>query len=114
MTHMLKAGCAGVLALMIAGVASAQDQGQIDRGQKVYTTQKCSICHLIAGQGNKNGPLAGVGSKLSAEEIRQWIVASPEMAAKAKAERKPVMKPFTALPKEELDALVAYLGSLKK
>ena len=114
MTHILKAGCAIVVALMTAGVASAQDQGQIERGQKVYADQKCSICHLIAGQGNKNGPLAGVGSKLSADAIRQWIVASPEMAAKAKAERKPPMKPFTALPKEELDALVAYIGSLKK
>lgn len=114
MTYMLKAGCAIVAALMTAGVASAQDQGQIDRGQKVYAAQKCSICHLIAGEGNKNGPLAGVGSKLSAAEIRQWIVAAPEMAAKAKAERKPAMKPFTALPKEELDALVAYVSSLKK
>jgi hypothetical protein len=35
------------------------------------------------------------------------------MAAKAKAERKPPMKPFT-LPKDELDDLVAYLQTLKK
>lgn len=36
------------------------------------------------------------------------------MAATAKAERKPPMKSYASLPKEELDALVAYLASLKK
>jgi cbb3-type cytochrome oxidase cytochrome c subunit len=35
------------------------------------------------------------------------------MAAKTKAERKPPMKAYATLPKEELDALVAYLQSLK-
>jgi hypothetical protein len=34
------------------------------------------------------------------------------MAAKAKAERKPVMKAYM-LAKDDLDALVAYLQSLK-
>lgn len=114
MNHIFKARCAMVVALTTAGVASAQAQGQIDRGQKVFAAQKCSICHSIAGQGNKNGPLEGIGSKLSADEIRQWIVAAPEMTAKTKAERKPVMKAFTGLPTDDLDGLVAYLQSLKK
>ena len=64
--------------------------------------------------GNKKGPLDGVGAKLSAADIRQWITAAPEMAAKAKAERKPAMKAYPNLPKEDLDALVAYLQTLKK
>jgi ABC-type proline/glycine betaine transport system ATPase subunit len=50
---MLKASCAIVVVLMTAGVASAQGQVQVDSGQKVFATQKCSICHSIAGQGNK-------------------------------------------------------------
>jgi mono/diheme cytochrome c family protein len=100
-----------VALLVIPAVASAQ--GQAQAGQQVFAAQKCSICHSIAGQGNKKGPLDGVGAKLSADEIRQWIVNPLEMAAKAKAERKPPMKPFT-LPKDELDGLVAYLQSLKK
>lgn len=112
MKHMYRAGCAIAVVLMTAGMASAQ--GQVERGQKVFAAQKCSICHSIAGVGNKNGPLNGVGSKLSAEEIRQWIVAAPEMAAKVKAERKPAMKAFTGLAKEDLDGLVAYMASLKK
>jgi mono/diheme cytochrome c family protein len=98
-------------ALSFAATASAQDP--IQTGQKVYTSQKCSICHSIGGTGNKKGPLDGVGAKLSADDIRQWIVNAQDMTAKTKAARKPPMKSYT-LPKEELDGLVAYLASLKK
>lgn len=112
--NMLKVGFVVVLVLVTAGVASAQNQADIERGQKVFAAQKCSICHSIAGQGNKKGALDGVGSTLSADDIRQWITNAPEMAAKAKAERKPAMKPFTSLAKDDLEALVAYIQSLKK
>ena len=98
-----------LLAIPVVGSA----QGQADRGQQVFAAQKCTICHSVAGQGNKKGPLDGIGAKLSSDEIRQWITNAPEMAAKAKAERKPAMKVYT-LPKDELDDLVAYLQSLKK
>jgi mono/diheme cytochrome c family protein len=112
--NLLKVGFAVVLWLVAAGVASAQGPALVEGGQKVFAAQKCSICHSIAGQGNKKGPLEGVGSKLSADEIRQWITNAPEMAAKVKAERKPAMKAFATLPKDDLDALVAYIQSLKK
>jgi mono/diheme cytochrome c family protein len=94
-----------------AGQASAQDA----KGAKVYADQKCSMCHSIAGKGNPKGALDGVGAKLKAEEIRQWIVEPAAMTTKMKAERKPAMpSKFSALPKDDLDALVAYLSSLKK
>lgn len=89
-------------------------QATIERGQKVYADQKCAVCHAIGGKGNQKGALDGVGSKLSANDTRSWIVSAPEMAAKAKADRKPLMKSYTAIPKEDLDALVAYLQTLKK
>jgi len=111
---MLRVSVVVVGVLVTAGVASAQSQAHFEHGQKVFATQKCAICHSIAGQGNKKGALEGVGSKLSTDEIRQWITHAPDMAAKAKAERKPAMKAFASLPKEDLDALVAYLQSLKK
>ncbi len=98
--------------LAATGVASAQTPAEA-AGQKVYVAQKCNVCHSVAGQGNKKGPLEGVGAKLSADEIRQWIINAPEMAAKAKADRKPVMKGFPNLPKADVDALVAYVQSLK-
>lgn len=97
--------------LVMPGWAMAQ--GSAAEGEKVYTAQKCIACHAIAGKGNKNNPLDGVGSKLTADEIRQWIVDGTGMMAKTKSTRKPPMKSYT-LPKGELDSLVAYLQSLKK
>jgi mono/diheme cytochrome c family protein len=96
---------------LFAGYASAQDAAH---GKQVYTDSKCSVCHSIAGQGNKKGPLDDVGLKLSAADIRQWITSAPEMAVKAKADRKPPMKAYPDLPKADVDALVAYLQTLKK
>ena len=83
-------------------------------GKQVYTDSKCGVCHSIGGEGNKKGPLDDVGAKLTAADIRAWIVSAPDMAAKAKADRKPPMKAYTDLPKEDLDDLVAYLQTLKK
>jgi mono/diheme cytochrome c family protein len=97
-----------------ANVAAAQHSDVIQRGEKVYAAQKCQMCHSIAEKGNKNGPLDGVGSKLTPEEIRQWIVDAPGMTVKTKAARKPLMKSYPGLSKEDLDALVAYMASLKK
>jgi mono/diheme cytochrome c family protein len=101
------------MTLAFASVASAQDES-VETGRKVFAAQKCSICHAIAGQGNPRGSLDDVGSRLSADEIRQWLMNAPEMADKTKATRKPAMKVFASLPKTDLDGLVAYLSTLKK
>ena len=108
---MIRSGLLALFVIALPGLAVAQTAAE--RGQKVYTAQKCSICHSVAGVGNKKGALDGVGSKLSADETHKWIVDAPAMAAKVQAARKPAMKAYT-LPKEDLDALVAYLQSLKK
>jgi mono/diheme cytochrome c family protein len=102
-----------VAILSVAGAAPAAAQDATAKGQKVYADQKCALCHSIGDKGNKKGPLDGVASKLKAEEIREWIVDAKGMTAKTKAERKPVMKAY-ALPKEDVDALVAYMMTLKK
>lgn len=94
--------------------AAAQDEASIKRGQEVYTAQKCSMCHAISGKGSKKSPLDGVGTKLSAEEIREWIVNPVEMTKKTNSTKKPPMpNKFSKLPKEDIDALVAYMQSLK-
>jgi mono/diheme cytochrome c family protein len=97
--------------LGLAASASAQDLKA--KGAEVFTAQKCSLCHSVAGKGNPKGVLDDVGTKLKADEIRQWIVDPKAMTAKTQATRKPEMKQYT-LPKEDVDALVAYLSSLKK
>ena len=94
-----------------AGNAFAQDAAH---GKQVYTDSKCAVCHSIGSQGNKKGPLDDVGSKLPAADIRSWITSAPEMAAKAKADRKPPMKAYADLSKSDVDDLVAYLQTLKK
>jgi mono/diheme cytochrome c family protein len=99
-------------ALVVVSAASSAAQA-VDVGQKVYAAQKCSICHSVAGVGNKKGPMEDAAAKLSADEIRLWVTDAPAMAAKTKAARKPPMKAYM-LPKEELDGLVAYIQSLKK
>jgi mono/diheme cytochrome c family protein len=94
--------------------AAGQADAQVKRGQEVYTAQKCQLCHAVAGKGNKQNPLDGVGTKLTADEIRQWITHPTEMTAKAKSTKKPPMpNKYGSLPAADLDALVAYVQSLK-
>jgi mono/diheme cytochrome c family protein len=97
-----------VVILSLAGAASAAAQGE-----KLFIDQKCTLCHSIGGKGNVKGPLDEVGSKLSADDIRAWLTDAKAMTAKTKATRKPEMKAYT-LPKEDVDALVAYLSAMKK
>lgn len=110
---MLLAALTIVLAT-IPRAAAAQDEAQVKKGQEVYAAQKCQVCHAIAGKGNKQNPLDGIGAKLSADEIRQWITNPTEMTAKAKSTKKPPMpNKYSKLPAADIDALVAYLQSLK-
>ena len=102
------------LCMGLAATAAAQDAKAVAKGQKLFADQKCSLCHSIGDKGNKKGPLDGVASKLSAAEVHEWIVDATSMAAKAKATRKPPMKSYATLPKDDVDALVAYLMTLKK
>jgi mono/diheme cytochrome c family protein len=81
----------------------------------VFDAQKCSMCHAVAGKGNKKAPLDGVGAKLSEAQIKEWIV-DPDAAAKtASSTATPKMpKKYDKLPAADLDSLVAYMKSLKK
>ena len=106
------ASVAGMIA--IAGPAFAQNDAVIEKGMKVYADQKCSLCHSVAGKGNPKGVLEDGLAKTSAAEIHEWLVNPQGMRDKTGADRKPVMKAFATLPKDDLDALVAYLLSLKK
>lgn len=119
---MIKAASGGLfvtalIAVMVLGVprpARSQDAAVVKKGQAVYTAQKCSTCHAIAGKGAKASPLDGVGAKRSADELRAWIVDPLGSAAKAKSTKKPVMpNKYSKLPAADIDALVAYMQSLK-
>jgi mono/diheme cytochrome c family protein len=104
--------CGVIAGVALAAVASAQD-AKVAKGEKLFVDQKCTLCHSVADKGNKKGPLDGVATKLKTDEIHDWITDAKGMTAKTKATRKPEMKAYT-LPKEDVDALVAYLATLKK
>jgi mono/diheme cytochrome c family protein len=112
--RLLSLGGAVVFALAAPAAAAAQDDAQIKKGQEIYAAQKCSTCHQIAGKGKATSVLDGVGKKLSADEIKQWIVNPKEMTAKAKSTKKPVMPAkWAKMPAADVDALTAYMLSLK-
>ncbi len=97
-----------------AGIATAQDAALVKKGQEIYAAQKCSTCHSIAGKGGKQSPLDGVGKKLSAEDTKAWIVTPVEMTKKTSSTKKPPMpNKWAKLPAADVDALVAYMQSLK-
>jgi mono/diheme cytochrome c family protein len=92
-------------------MAAAQDAA---KGQQLYAAQKCSMCHQVAGKGNKLSVLDGVGAKLTAAQIKEWIVEPDAAAKKANSTKKPVMpKTYAKLPPADIDSLVAYMQSLK-
>ena len=104
-----------VLAIAIGtSKAGGQQQDPAERGMKVYKDKRCQVCHSVAGKGNEKGPLDEVGSKYSSEEILKWLLDPAEMMKTSKSERMQKMKSYATLPKEDQEALVAYLLTLKK
>jgi cytochrome c2 len=99
---------------LVTGTGAALAQDAVERGRKVYAAEKCGVCHSVGDQGNKRGPLDGVGSRLSADDVRAWLTNPQDMTAKTKATRKPLMKSYAHLAKDDSEAVVAYMQSLKK
>lgn len=104
---MLGAGALGSLACARAGETAAPDEATIERGIEVYARERCQTCHSIDGQGNRRYPLDGVGSRLTREQIRTWIVAPQQMNPQVRK------RAHDSLSVEDLDGLVAYMESLK-
>lgn len=107
------AGTATAVAAEPPPVAADADVARIERGRAVYADAGCAGCHAIDGQGNPRNPLDGVGSSLSPEEIRHYTTADPAVADDLAPRVVAAKKEFAKLPAEDLDALVAYLSSLK-
>lgn len=97
---------------LTAGAADAQDK-KVAQGEALYAAQKCSLCHSVAGKGNKKFPLDGVGKTITADLVKLWL--SDPKAAEAKTGKAgtPKMRSYAKLSADEVDALVAYMLSLK-
>lgn len=103
-----------VTALMIAvgilaAVPSAYAQSaKAQQGAAVFTAQKCTMCHSVAGKGNPKGSLDNITAKNKAAHIREWLTDPEGMRAKTNATRTPAMKPIKLSP-DQIDALIAFL-----
>jgi L-cysteine S-thiosulfotransferase len=115
--------------LALALVASAH-AGDIERGRALVadrTQSLCLLCHSLtsagdANQGNLAPPLDGIARRLSAKGLRDRIadmrrfnpgtVMPPFRSTEGLRDVAPAWSGRPALTEEQLDDIVAYLGTL--
>ncbi len=105
MKRLVLVGVAMVVGVMFCAPLYAQDAAN---GEKVFQREKCTMCHTAT-----RNSLKDVGSKLTAEQIREWIKNPVETAKKSNVTMKPPMRSFEKLPPKDVDDLVAYLQTMK-
>jgi mono/diheme cytochrome c family protein len=97
-------------ALLCAGVAVAQDAEVLEKGKAVFDAAKpaCKACH-----NEKKNPLDKYGASGTAEDAKAWIRTPKEMLEKTGT--KGMMPAYSEkkISDEDLEALTAYLVSLK-
>lgn len=87
-----------------AATSGAAARSRLAAGEHVFNTAGCRQCHTLGGTGGTRGPnLSAIGKTVRKAAIRKQIVYGSKS-----------MPPFgTILDKADLDALVAYLHSLR-
>jgi mono/diheme cytochrome c family protein len=97
----------GAMGLMTGLVFAQTDPSLIAKGEKIYAEKKCAMCHMIKGKGGKSGgDLTDVGVKRDMGWLKQFTKDPKSVMPKAK------MPSFRG-SEEELDAVAAYMASLK-
>ena len=64
------------VSIAVSVVPAAAQDAKVARGATLFTEQKCSICHAVAGKGNVKHPLDGAGSRLDAATVKLWLTDS--------------------------------------
>lgn len=96
-----------VLLLSTPPAWSQERDALVTRGEQTFVSQGCYGCHLVGKFGTPIGPdLSHLGAKYSAAYLTRWL-GDPQS-----------VRPSSHMPKlelsaEEVQALVAYLASLK-
>ncbi|MCF6282652.1 MAG: cytochrome c [Candidatus Polarisedimenticolaceae bacterium] len=89
------------------------DPERIEAGRQIYKRQSCARCHSIAGEGNSRNPLDDVSVKSTAEELRDWITGADALQGVLPAHVFRLKQRYSALPGDDLDALIIYMQSLR-
>ena len=83
------------------------------RGRMVFDSLGCARCHSVAGAGSPRYPLDGVGARRNAAQLRAWTQGAEVLADSLPPSAWRTKQAFNALKPADLNALVAYLLSLK-
>ena len=86
---------------------------RIEQGRKVFTEQRCTACHSVAGEGNPRSPLDGVGALLTADELKMWTLGTGDAAESLSVATQRRKQRYRSMSEADLNALVAYLQTLK-
>ncbi len=89
------------------------DPERITAGKSVYEMNGCSMCHAIAGEGDPQYPLDGVGARLGPQQLRQNIAPTPDMQSKFAEIVFEMKQGYHDLSEADMSDLVAYLRSLR-
>jgi cytochrome c oxidase subunit 2 len=93
---------------MISATALAQDRtALIEQGKKLFFDQGCFGCHTVGKTGTPIGPdLSHVGAQYSPSYLTGWL-------RDPVAQKRTAHMPKIELTEQEIEALVAYLSSLR-
>lgn len=96
-----------LLMLLLAAGAEAQDSALVARGQSVFKDQGCYGCHIVGKTGTPIATdLSRIGTKHDQAYLGAWL--------RDPAQQKPRQHmPKLKLTEAEVQALTAYLGSLR-
>src|ERR1044072_8510354 len=86
-------------AVILAIVPSAYAQSaKAQQGAAVFTAQKCTMCHSVAGKGTQTGALDNSAAKNKADHIREWLTDPEGIDARTKPPPTPAIKPTKPSP----------------
>jgi cytochrome c oxidase subunit II len=103
-----RASFVGLAALVLAAPGLAQDRRVlIEQGQQLFFTHGCYGCHTVGKVGTPIGPdLSHVGAQYSLPYLTGWL-------RDPASQKRTAHMPKINLTEQEIQALAAYLSSLR-
>ena len=97
-----------LLGLVVVG-AQAPDPARGEQGRQLFEKNRCLLCHKLGDKGGKlAGALDDIGRRRNADALKRAILEPQKEFPDAK-----VKMPVFKLQPAEMEALVAYLSTLK-